>query len=244
MDPAVASRPGEAGGYRVNGGETPFGAYLIPTRLCDHNSPRAANEKIVADLAHELGFSVPPVLLHRRAGVLRGEETRCCLSLVMYPEQYEWGLIFGITGMPPPIPQIIRTSMTRYSETLALDLWIGQTDQKNANSVILGVDPANQADTAFLFHDHVFALNHGNRWAGAERGRIEMVPLPQIFRDAISKPRLREGAMRVAELPDETISAIVSRIPDDYMTMAHREIVLAGLIGRKPGLLDFVKRDF
>lgn len=243
IDPATAINPGEAGGYRVRG-TAPFGAYLKPTRLCSEDTPRAANEKIVADLAYELGLSVPPVLLYRRPGVAAGEETRCCLSLIMYPEQYEWGLIFGITTMPPPVPQIIRASISRYSETLALDLWIGQTDRNNARNVILGVDPDDQTDMAFLFLDHAYTLNHGNRWAAAGRDRIEMVPIPQVFRDSIFKPRLVQGADRIAALPDETIRAVVSRIPDDYMTAAHKGVVLDGLVSRQPGLPEFVKQNF
>src|SRR5580698_7819989 len=85
-DAAGVLAPGEAGGYRVRCDGFPFGAYLKPTKVCDANTPRSANEKIVADLAADLDFDVPPVLLHRRNGCPAGEETHCCVSLILYPE--------------------------------------------------------------------------------------------------------------------------------------------------------------
>jgi len=243
-DPGATFNPGEAGGYRVLTASAPYGAYLKPTRVCDDDNPRAANEKIVADLAFELGFSVPPVLLYRRPAPPAGEETRCCLSLVMYPEQYEWGLLWDISGLSVPVRAIIRGSISRYSDTLALDLLIGQTDRNNARNVILGVDGMDLADSAFLFLDHAYTLNYGNRWSGVGWQNIDMVPIPQLFRDSLTGGRVREGAGKIAALSDETVAGIVQRIPDDYMTATHKNIVIAGLIGRKARIPDFVARNF
>ena len=53
------------------------------------------------------------------------------------------------------------------------------------------------------------------------------------------------GVVRALEaLPDETIRAIVNRIPDDYMSPTHKNTVIDGLIHRKPRLPDFVKQNY
>lgn len=241
---------GEAGGFRVENPIAPFGAYLKPRNLHPGGTPRAANEKIVADLAYELGMSVPPVVLYHRNPVTAGEESRCCLSLVMYGEIYEWGCLFGATKWVLPEPakglvlNIIRSSMARYSETLALDLLIGQTDRHSDRNVVFGIDPTDQADAAFMFVDHSFTLNHDKRWDAKGWTNIGAVPLPDVFRESLSKPRLVTGAEKIAALPDETVRSIVWRIPDEYMAEQQKKVVSDGLIGRKALVLDYVVGNF
>lgn len=235
---------GEAGGYRVDNADAPFGAYLKPTKLCEDNYPRAANEKIVADLAYELGFNVPPVVLHRRESAVVGEESRCCLSLIMYPEMTSWQFLSEISTSSVPIQKFVRSSISRYSEALALDLLIGQTDRSNVNNVVWGTDPEDIADDMFLFLDHSFTLNYGDRWAGNGWTNIAAVPVPAVFQSALSKRRLIVGADQIAALPDGTIRDIVTRIPADYMSEDHRQIVCDGLIARKQLVRDYVAHNF
>lgn len=237
-------RAGEAGGYRVDAITVPFGAYLKPTKLCDEHNPRAANEKVVADIAGELGFSVPPVLLYKRNGVVAGEETRCCVSLVMYPRIDPWEFLFDISGLPVPVQHLVRASISGYSETLALDLLIGQTDRHGPGNVVLGSDPDDPSDTAFMFLDHSFTLNYGNRWAANGWTSISPVPLPATFSESISKRRLIEGAEKVVALPDDRLRLIVSRVPTDYMSDGHRQMVCDGLIGRKQLLRKYIERNY
>ena len=175
-DPANPLLPGEAGGYRVRAEGFSYGGYLKPVQKCGEHHRRAANEKIVADLAHDLGFNVPPVLLIQRTDALLGEETNCCVSLIIYPEQYEWGILWDLSIYPPFVGVIVKEALSRYSASYALDLWIGQTDRNNIrNVIILGVAHTNPVRTEFLFLDHSNSLNMGNRWDGGGGNRIEMV---------------------------------------------------------------------
>jgi hypothetical protein len=243
-DPAVAANPGEAGGFRVSCATAPLLGYLKPTRIGDANTPRAANEKIVSDFAFDLGLNVPPVVLFDRAdAAAASEETRCCISLVMYPEHHPWGMIWEVGVYPEPVQQLIRAAMARYSSTVALDLWIGQTDRNNANNAVLGVDPANAAYTEFLFLDHAFALNINGRWAGGNWRTIEMVPLPPIFRNSLDKPAVLGAADQIAALTDQQVTDTVNRVPEDYMTAAHKAVLAEGLNGRKRLLRDFLDRN-
>jgi hypothetical protein len=206
--------------------------------------PRAANEKIVADLAHELEMSVPPVVLYNRGPVVAGEEHRCCLSLIMYPEVYEWGTLFDLSLFPPLVQNIVRSSIAHYSGTVALDLWIGQTDRNNARNVVFGIDSADHSDASFMFVDHSFTLNEGDRWRANGWTTISPVPLPDVFKAALSRQLLLDGADKIAGLPDETIRSIVSRIPEEYMPQPQRDVVCEGLIGRKAMLTEHVVRNF
>lgn len=240
-DPISAMQPGEAGGYLARAPGFPHRAYLKPLTMCDEHTPRAANEKIVADLAHDLGFNVPPVLLYGRINnVLLGEEKRCCVSLVLYPEQYEWGMIFDLSIFPPPVQHILRESMSQYSRTFALDLLIGQTDRNNNRNAIIGIGEGQPRRTELIFLDHSSSLNYGNRWAGSGWNNVEMVPIPTVFRESLSKPLVLEGAQQIATLSNEKIREIVDRIPLDYMSHSHRQTVMEGLIGRKGMIVDFV----
>jgi hypothetical protein len=240
IDTAIAAQAGEAGGYRVVASEVPQGAYLKPTRLCDAETPRAANEKIVSDLAFDLGLNVPPNLLYRSTLALVGEESRCCVSLVMYPEQYPWGMIWDVSMYPQPVQEIIRATMARYSETFALDLLIGQTDRNNVGNVILGMDSQNPGGGELVFLDHAFTLNYGARWSADKWKTVEMVPVPELFRSCINKNLALAGAARIEALTDAAVREIVCRIPEDYISEQHREIVVAGLNGRKRLLRDFI----
>src|SRR5689334_18910254 len=64
------TKPGEAGGFMVVSEDLGgCRSYLKPLKRPDHaGQVRAAREKIVSDLAHDLGVSVPPVLLYDRGG--------------------------------------------------------------------------------------------------------------------------------------------------------------------------------
>jgi hypothetical protein len=242
VDQASPIQSGEAGGYRVISPD-PLIGYLKPTRVCDENSPRAANEKIVSDLAFDLNFSVPPVLLYRRTAAPPGEETRCCVSLVIYPAHYPWGMIWEIATYPQVVQEIVRASIARYSVTFALDLLIGQTDRNNANNAVFGADPVNPANSGFLFLDHAFSLNHGDRWADDKWRNIDMVPVPELFRSTMDKGLVIHGSEQVAALSDELIAGIVSRIPEDYMSRRQQQTVIRALNGRKRLLRDFVGRQ-
>ncbi len=242
QDTTATLAPGEAGGFRVRCDTCPFGAYLKPTKVSDANTPRSANEKIVADLASDLDFDVPPVLLYRRNNCPPGEETHCCVSLIVYPEQHEWGLIWNLAAMEAAIRDIVRTSLARYSGNVAMDLWIGQTDRNNNRNAIFGIDPQNKAGGGFVFLDHSYTLNYGNRWAGVGWETVEMIPLPEAFRDNLDKDVILAACDRIANVPDDAVSAVVQRIPDTFMDAGHRNIVVTGLNGRKARLREFVTR--
>jgi hypothetical protein len=239
--------PGESLGFRVK--QDSVHGYLKPTKLCDEKNPRAAHEKIAADLAADLGLPVPPVLLYRRPNAPMGEENRCCVSLLMYPDrQYPWGFIFRPDNTVRTDVQAIVGNDTAawlagYSGMHVFHLWVGQVDGNYGSNVILGVDPERTPTNELLFIDYATALNQENAWgATKDKQKLSMVPIPEVFRAALSKTLLKEAADKIAMLPSETVTRIVGRIPADYMTEAHKKIVQSVLIARQSAIQDFVKQ--
>ncbi|HEV2490691.1 MAG TPA: hypothetical protein VGT03_12855 [Candidatus Acidoferrales bacterium] len=170
------------------------------------------------------------------------EESKCCISLVLYPEQFEWGLLWDISRLEPVLQHLVRASLCRYSSTFALDLWVAQADRNNMRNVILGVD-GNPDHTEFIFLDHSFTLNNENRWRDERWKAIEMVSVPNVFRESFVKDQVLAGAAGIAGMSDDVIQEIVQRIPDDFMPERHKEIVIDGLVGRKSLIKDFIEKS-
>lgn len=89
---------GELGGYRVTSG--PTNAYAKPSKL-DQTVPRAAHEKIAADLAHDLQIGLPGVLLHRWVTLPPDcNEPNVALSLIPFLVVHKWAAVkaAGVRG--------------------------------------------------------------------------------------------------------------------------------------------------
>jgi hypothetical protein len=232
-DQTNAMQAGEAGGYRVKCDGYEFGAYLKPKNKCAENHPRAANEKIVADIAAEVGLSIPPVLLYRRENAPAGEENLCCVSLVQFPEQYEWGLLWNYQRFDKVVQDLLFQALNRYSGEYALDFLIGQTDRHNERNVVYGADKKNPGRNQFMFLDHSNSLNMGDRWAGDKWRNVETPAVPEVFKKSMTQKQVLKTGDDLAGLADGKIEEIVSRIPDDYMKADHKAVVISGLKGRR-----------
>lgn len=242
-DNANPIAPGEAGGFLVRAQGFERAAYLKPGRAFADQTPRAANEKIVSDIGSDVGLSVPPVLLYRRPDALIGEEANCCVSLIMYSEHHNWELLWNLNVFPEVIRLLVRDALSRYSRTFALDLLIGQTDRNNGRNVVLGADAAVPPNTEFLFLDHAYTLNHQNRWHGDGWRNMQMVPVPDVFRQSLRKEAVLQAADQLRDVRDGAIRDVVERIPEDYMDGATKQVVVAGLNGRKHLLRSFVEQN-
>ena len=229
-DPTRPAAPGEAGGIFVRTPGLSYLGYLKPTKIGGPNEPRAANEKIVADLAVDLDVPVPPVLLVRRDPCPSTEESRACVSLVMHAEVYEWQHVSALSGVAGALTKV---ALARCSGIVAFDTFVGNTDRNNGRNALFGIDPEEPADATFVFIDHAFSLNINDRWSGNRWTDVPLAAMPDHLRNAIDKRILRDSLDRIEALADDKIEAIVRRVPDDYMTPAHREVVETGLKARR-----------
>jgi len=206
-------------------------AYLKPTTVCPENHPRAAYEKIAADIASELGLRVPPVLLYRRNNCPAGQEPRACVSLVTHEEYWEWQQVLSLG--PGVARALAQAEVARSCGIIGLDTLIGNTDRDNARNAIFGFTKSAQADSSFFFLDHANSMNFGDRWKDRQWKAVTVPNMPQLLKDSVDKQILSETIKKIEGLPTNCIEDIVRRVPADYMSETHKDIVLNGLVERK-----------
>jgi len=242
IDTSVAAQPGEAGGFRVRS-DSGISGYLKPTRLCDPENPRAANEKIVADLAWEVDVAVAPVILFRRDPCPEDQESRACISLVVWPET--WVLDQLPTTLAGPADALIRGAVARSCGIIALDTWVGNVDRSNPRNATIGIDNDNQAGAGFAYIDHSYSLNFGGQWDNeAKRSNVAVPAMPDVLRRAVDRAILEEAIGRVERVTDSIIEELVGRIPPDYMEASHRHHVVTGLKDRRPLIRPILATTF
>lgn len=233
QDASVAAQPGEAGGFRVKSDSGVTG-YLKPTKQCDALNPRAANEKIVADLAWEVDVAVAPVVLFRRDPCPPDQEQRACVSLVVWPEIWILEQLTQVT-LSGPAEALVRGAMARSCGVIALDTWVGNTDRSNPRNATIGIDNDNLAGAGFAYIDHSYSLNYGGQWdSQPKRAQVVLSAMPDMLRRAVDRNVLRATVGRIEQVSDLAIEAIVGRIPADYMDDPHKAAVVTGLKERRP----------
>ena len=240
-DPARATNPGGAGGFFVYSEPGGHFGYLKPTAVWPDTHPCAANEKIVADLGHEAGLRIPPVQLYTRDPCPAGQESRTCVSLVMYDEVHEWSAMMNLQG---PVGAVVRASMARDCGIIALDTLIGNTDRNNGRNALFGVDAAAPAEGAFVFLDSANSLNMGNRWDNGNWKTVDVPPMPDLLRNSVDVAILSDAIDQISAVTDAVIEEIVNRIPDAYMVPDHKRVVVAGLKGRRTLVRPKLKEAF
>ncbi len=243
-------KAGGSGGFEVEADGFPYRGYLKPTTICTDAHPKAANEKIAADLAYELDVPVPPAILYLRddapvnpAGAPT-EERRACVSLIVYNEQYEWGTIMQLAGLEPLTREIIKSAMARCSGAIVLDLLLGQTDRNNARNVIFGIDRDEPSKASFVFLDFANSANMGNRWSGDGWKPVADPGFPAIMTEALDKGILQATVERLMQLPHETVHEIIGRIDKQFLTDTHKDVLTTAITGRRQLVTDFVRQRF
>lgn len=230
-DPTHSFKPGEAGGMLVRADGFSFSAYLKPTKKSDDNNPRAANEKIAADLAGHLDLHVPPVLLYKREGIPGDEEQNACVSLVMYPEVWEWKHIESVND--PRMEQLVRSALARTCGIVAFDTYLGNLDRDNRRNCVYGTNFQAPAEDSFVYIDFAYSMNKDNRWANDGWKTVAFPPIYGPLAQSIDEAVLEATIDKIEQLSDDAVIQTVDRIPDNYMLPDRRSIVREGLLHRR-----------
>lgn len=233
--------PGEAGGFYVITDSLPFTGYLKPTSLCQDHHPRAANEKIVADLATHLGITVPPVQLFRRENCPNEQEPRACVSLVLFHEIWRWSELAGIQSQQTN--NLINHLLSQCSGVIAFDTFVGNTDRVNEGNAVFGTNGTDD-ESAMMFIDYANSLNHNNNWEAGKWNNLDYRGAFDRMKQSVNLEILWSAIEQIESLSDTTIEGIVSRIPDDYMSPAHKSVVIEGLVGRRSLIRQIVAGQF
>lgn len=221
---------GEASGYFVTSGT--LNGYAKPSKI-DSNPkpyPRAAHEKIAADLAFMLGLPLPPVLLQRwPAAPPQGDQRFVAISLRPFLNVHKWE---HITAVPAVAEQMKLELKPVASALVPFDTWLDNGDRSNGGNLIVskdGTDPAKPLRVAYIDYSNSMVCEWRNR-------PFTDIPLRPIYptdqKDA-DVSVMADILWRIEVLPSDTIQTIVGRIPDDFATQAMRSQILDGLLHRK-----------
>jgi hypothetical protein len=230
-DGTQVARPGEAGGFWMKCTQTGRFAWAKPATN-DPGQPRAAREKIASDLAHELGLSVPPVLLHRLPSPNDSSAILpICLSLACYPKQHQLGDLFDCSredgGTKPALHQFFG-NFASLSEIAAFDAWLANEDRGEQN-ILLGYEERPGAAGELLFVDFAYSM----RWDSTTLNTFGLHVNRPFYRNYIKREATVQAAEKISKLPDEEIHAIVDRIPNDFIAEGARRLLVEGVISRK-----------
>lgn len=237
-DRYASINPGEARGYVAYSPECGFPGYLKPTKPCATDRPRAAYEKLAADLAFEVEVSVPPVQLYVRDPAPEDEEHRCCISLIIFEQV--WNLR-QVDHVSDPYTAWIDHALECESGIVAFDTWIGNQDRSNPKNSLLGVDPRESRNLQATFIDHANAFNMNGGWEDGGSGKVRFPSLPPRLKSAACSDRAVATAERIEGISDTLIDELVSRIPEQYMSPAHSHVVAEGLKARRSSVRPVVE---
>jgi hypothetical protein len=235
-------RPGgEAQGYFVSCAG--IRGYLKPTNenppVGQH--PRAAHEKIAADLAFDLRLPVPAAILVD--GIKCGCKVQASVvSLVVFPEVQKWQHAIANPAALAIAHNILRSTRGYWSGMLAFDTWIQNTDRNNAGNVLVGTDPkSDPALSAPIFCDHANSLLQAG-WKEGTPHVPTLPPLLPVLADFCDKNVAMQTAEQIANFPDQAVSEIVERIPHDYLSAQQKAIIVDGLLKRKQFVPDVIAK--
>lgn len=237
-------RDGHQGGALATAASIGRNAYIKPKKLM--LTPRsAANEKLAADLATDLGVNVPPAVLTNPPPGWDGQNL-ICASLVMHGFQLHWGAAKHGTRNPP----INRDSATatargaiasdtdwgaalrsiapaQASRAWVFDAWVGQVDHDHPSNIAWGINPDNEADHALAFFDYEMAFGVGG-WAPTAKPPFPVEFLAMLDRDVVNRTvALIEG------IAEDHLHETVFRIPESHLAEADKVNIFEQLLTRR-----------
>jgi hypothetical protein len=245
---------GEGGGFFVTCAELgDRRGYMKPRRKAvGPFSNRAAREKIVSDLAHDLGTSVPPVMLATRENAPSSEEALVCVSLVMYPLQWPWKVMKELVVDPSRNERASNIVMNDLpiaaAQGWALDTWVSQPDHNDhPQNIFYGYERGDTPAGRFCFLDYAWALGHqmvesAFKWRGGGWRNVGAAPFPPHMLRFMSTDALLSVVERIEQFPEDTIRNVVERIPRVYMDDDEKDVVIEGLLGRRQMVRELTTR--
>lgn len=242
----------EAGGFFVTSDELGGSrAYLKPLRRpMPAGQVRAAREKIVADLAHDLGVLVPPVLLYDRGVTPSGEEQHVCLSRVMFSRQWSWQQAkqLIVLAQDDRATKIVMSALSvDPAKAFALDAWVGQPDHNDhPHNIVFGYIPSSTPDGRFVFLDYAWSLGYHTKgrfnWDNGGWQATDCPPFPPHMIRFLDKQVLKETVELIEQMDDANVKEVVERIPDHFLPDNQRRMILTGLLGRRTLVRQMVRQ--
>lgn len=182
-------------------------------------TPRAAHEKIAADLACHLGLPVPPVLLWTDPTTreLYAISSWACRQPEVWQNQK--GLLSAT---------FVKNCSQFIADITIFHSWIGDTDRNEGNTI---VDmESNETDPKLFFIDHAFCFGYNPRFHGHDPAWVTHNYYPAHH---IAKTQMSSITDLVEKMQPDLISDVVGRIPDAFLSPDKRSGITQELVRRQ-----------
>lgn len=186
---------------------------------------REAHEKIVSDLAYFLGLPVPPAVLWRRPQWPPGAHPRCSISATAFIQPLDLG-----PNMHLIVGPLLDDARRIASAIAAFDSWVGVQDRHPGNALI-DADTSRGLKMAFI--DYAYSLSHS--WKHNPIS-FQLVNTFATSFGGVVLNVVAEIVDLIVALPQQAIESAVGSIPEDFMPLADRQLVMAQLLQRRSTL--------
>ena len=206
--------------------------YAKPSKIdgSEKPNPRAAHEKIAADLAFELGLPLPPVLLHRWPDAPpQGDQRFVAISLLPFLNTHKWQLIEAV----PELAAQMKLELKPVASALVpFDTWLDNGDRANGGNLIVSKARGDLSKPL-----RVAYIDYSNSMICEWRNRAHTdIPLRQIYptsQEDADVAAMETMLKQIEDADPAMIKVVVTRIPDDFATKPMRDQILDGLLHRQ-----------
>jgi hypothetical protein len=230
---------GESAGYFVTCG--PLNAYAKPSKIDRSREPvpRAAHEKIAADLACDLGLPVPPAVLKRWGTPPPACDQPCVVcGLMPFFPVYKWAAVKAVPELEASLKGELRHAA---SAMVPFDTWLANTDRNNDGNLLISrstVSTSGKLHVAYI--DFSYSMSHS--WRPDFRTVTPVGAYPIDPKDI--DPVVTDSVVAAIEmLGEEHIRSVVGRLPDEFLSPAGKTLITDGLLYRQSKLRAALNPD-
>jgi hypothetical protein len=193
--------------------------------------PRAAHEKIAADLAFDLGLPLPPAILHSWDDPPPvGTERFVALSLIPFLSVFPRRQVTAVPGLDAQLKLELRETA---SALVAFDTWVDNRDRINDGNLLVSkivADPTLPLQVAYI--DYSYSMLYG--WRTGDYRTVTPIGIYPTDQKDADIPSMVDVLNRIENHPAQTVRDIVTRIAGSFLSPADRDLIIEGLLYRKP----------
>jgi hypothetical protein len=197
-----------------------------PIAQLGDNKSRAAHERIASVLGNYLGLPVPPVTLWDRSGVASVEASACVVAWAFRP----------VYPLAVGVPHLTASERMHVGPVLSalvpFDFWVADTDRKSDHLLIGSPQGGRPAPIASIDYSNSMSFqwdradhpNTGSPWFKTEWPKLGIV---------IDRLEMDQSIEKIENFDDQHIYDIVAEVPESFLPVTRRDIIIQNLISRK-----------
>ncbi|HZZ94281.1 MAG TPA: hypothetical protein VFE23_17100 [Usitatibacter sp.] len=235
---AAGVEGGQASGYFVSSGT--LNGFAKPSTLDADNIPRAAHEKISADLGYDLGLPMCPVILHQWTAPPAGNQPNVAISLVPFSSVFKWGVVAGIADVAAKLQAEIAPWASRM---VAFDTWLSNADRVNDGNLLVSKATHQDRGSALscAYIDYSYTMLHSWRAGHGNMGCVGPYPCGV---SAVDVSVLTDTISKIEQVSDGAINDVVTRLPANFLSTSDGQLIVDGLIYRRGHLRATLRQTF